>query len=169
MWGLRTETATANYFNFHLELNAAIIRYAEAFQIFDHNWFGPRQFLGSLFSSHCEECWPSWKASWAWWLKKVRGQKVESVNEKSLIRRKVYGLLYKFAEPACAKLRHLSVFMLCDFAITSCNFTSGITCKRGLSFDHGYLLVNRPQAITWRMITWMSWHDYRFCARIQSW
>ena len=59
LWGLRMETATANYFNFHLELNAALIRYAEAFQIFDHYWFGPRQFLGSLFSSHCEECWPS--------------------------------------------------------------------------------------------------------------
>ena len=26
---LRSETATANYFNFHLELNASSIRYAE--------------------------------------------------------------------------------------------------------------------------------------------
>ena len=26
---LRTETATANYFNFHSELNASFIRYAE--------------------------------------------------------------------------------------------------------------------------------------------
>ena len=26
---LRTETATANYFNFHLELNASFMRYAE--------------------------------------------------------------------------------------------------------------------------------------------